>query len=113
MRACFHRLYFLFVIGTENALFTHGPNSVDFTVPFETKCPEGFKRKALEPTRKCRDRYEITNDYTLVVPGHNNSSYNVEDYCIIIKNDVSDRYQHWIHFPEICVDTRKEDSRLV
>ena len=96
------------MIGTENALFTHGSNSVDFGAP--SKCPEGFKRKALEPTRKCRDRYEITNNYTLVLPGYDNASYNVEDYCIDINNEVSNRYQH---FPEICIDTREEDSRLV
>ena len=100
----------MFIIGTKEALFTHGANSVDFAALFETQCPEGFKRKFLEPTRKCRDRYEITNNYTLVLPGHDYASYDVEEYCIIIKNDVSNRYQH---FPEICIDTREEDSRLV
>ena len=96
--------------GSGNALFMHGSKSVDFAAQFERQCPEGFKRRALEPTRKCRDRYEITNNYTLLLPEHDIASYNVEEYCIIIKNDVSNRYQH---SPEICIDTRKEDSRLV
>ena len=98
------------MIGSEESLFMHGSNSVDFAAQFERRCPEGFTRKGLEPTRKCRDRYEITNNYTLVLPGHDNAFYNVEEYCMIIKNDVSNRYQH---FPEICIDTREEDSRLV
>ena len=97
------------ISGTENALFKHGSKSIDFSPVMEQKCPNGFRKVRFEPAKRCRDKWTLDNNYTLVLP-ERKTSYDVNEYCIDINNKATNKYEH---FPEICIDKRIEDSRLM
>ena len=78
----------------------------------ERKCPDGFNRIALDPIKKCRDRYKLAENNSLLLPDQINrkGSYDQNEYCIDINHKATTKFEH---FPEICQDTRLQDSRLV
>ena len=103
----------ILLTGTQNALFKYGSRSIDFATVMEMKCPDGFRRITLDPIKKCRDRYKIAENNSLLLPEalkDRKSSYDQNEYCIDINYKATTRFEH---FPEICQDTRIQDSRLV
>ena len=99
--------------GTQSALFKYGSRSIDFAPVSETKCPDGFTRIALDPIKKCRDRYKLAENNSLLLPEASpdrKSSYDQNEYCIDINYKATTKFEH---YPEICQDTRIQDSRLV
>ena len=99
--------------GTQSALFKYGSKSIDFAPVSERKCPDGYTRMALDPIKKCRDRYKVAENNSLLLreaAPDRKAFYDQNEYCIDINYKATTRYEH---FPEICQYTKIQDSRLV
>ena len=75
--------------------------------------PKLSQRLVMKQRKKCRDRYKIAENNSLLLSEaltDRKSSYDQNEYCIDINYKATTRFEH---FPEICQDTRIQDSRLV
>ena len=97
-----------------DALFKYGSESIDFQPLVENKCSqEGFTKQTLDPVKKCLDRYTLFDNGTLAFeresPRRSEKIYKTNEFCFEINREAINKDSH---FPSICVDTRKEKSRL-
>ena len=76
--------------GTQSALFKHGSKSIDFAPRSEMKCPDGFTRITLDPIKKCRDRYKLAENNSLLLPDQidRKASYDQNEYCFESNNEI-------------------------
>ena len=82
--------WIFWLTGTESSLFKNGSKSIDFAPEFETKCPEGFTRITLDPIKKCRDRYKLAENNSLLLPVKidRKASYDQNEYCFESNNEI-------------------------
>ena len=74
---------------------------------------KGFKKQTLDPVKRCMDRYKLMDNGKLMFerqsPRRQKLAYMTDEFCFEINKDAKSKYEH---FPSLCVDTRKEESRL-
>ena len=101
----------------DDVLFKKGSEFIDFQPEIEKKesCPTGFKKFPLNPVKRCRDRYKMEINGTLVLEYPSSkfpkSTFNPEEYCFDLNHEASHKYHH---FPVICQnqhDTIKEEMK--
>ena len=101
------------ILDGDDALFSLG--HIDFQPSIETqnKCPNGFERRALNPVKKCRDKFRLEDNGTLVLeydsPKFLNQTFDTDEYCIELNIDASHKYHH---YPEICQPIIEESGHM-
>ena len=102
-------LYFVdnFTLDQSGALFKNGSELVDFQPQIEKKkaCPLGFKKFPLNPIKRCRDRYRVEDNGTLVLEFASSRfpkpTFDVNEYCFNLNHKAGHKYHH---FPKVCQD---------
>ena len=101
----------LYILDNTDALFKYGSQNVDFTSNIEGLCSPGFERRTLDPINKCKDKYKLNDNGTLVFdypnPRRHQTAYATNEFCFVVNVNATSKYEH---LPEICVDVRREQS---
>ena len=96
-----------------NALFTLGHIDFQPSIEKENKCPDGFEKRALNPVKKCKEKFRLEDNGTLVLeydsPKLRNLTFDTNEYCIAINIDANHKYHH---FPEICQPVIDESGHM-
>ena len=88
-------------------MFKNGPDFVDFQpkIEKETTCPSGFKKFPLNPIKRCRDRYRVEDNGTLVLEFASlrfpKQTFDANEYCFNLNHKAGHKYHH---FPKVCQD---------
>ena len=88
-------------------MFKNGSEFVDFQPQIEQErtCPFGYKIYPLNPTKRCRDRYIVDENGTLVLEFPSSkfpqTTFDAKEYCFNLNHEAGHKYHH---FPEVCQD---------
>ena len=93
-------------------MFKEGEKIVDYQPDVEKSCPTNLERMILDPNKKCKDRFHVTENSTLVLRNPREpyqAVYGTEDFCIEINGYAKNKDEH---LARICIDNREKKLRM-
>ena len=101
-----------FIGNTTESLFKEGEKIVDYQPDVEKSCPTNLERITLDPNKRCKDRFYVTENSTLVLRNPKDSYlavYRSEDFCIEINGYAKNKDDH---LARICIDNAEKKLRM-
>ena len=108
----FWRTFLSFIGNTTESLFKEGEKIVDYQPLVEKSCPTNLEHITLDPNKKCKDRFYVTENSTLVLRDPQEpyqAVYRAEDFCIEINGHAKNKDEH---LARICIDNREKKLRM-
>ena len=94
------------------SLLEEGENVADYQPHVEERCPTNQEHVTLDPNKRCKDRFYLTENGTLIL-NHPQDDYQgvyrSEEFCIQIDGNAKTKDEH---LPRICLDTAQRKLRM-
>ena len=97
---------------TTESLFEEGDKMVDYQPLVEKSCPTNLQHITLDPNKRCKDRFYVTENSSLVLRHPQDSYlevYRSEDFCIEINGYTKNKGEH---LARICIDNTEKKLRM-
>ena len=97
---------------TTESLLKEGDKIVDYQPLVEKSCPTNLEHITLDPNKKCKDRFYVTENSTLVLRHPQEpyeAVYGSEEFCIKINGYAKNKDQH---LATICIDNTERKLRM-
>ena len=97
---------------TTESLFEEGDKMVDYQPLVEKSCPTNLEHITLDPNKRCKDRFYVTENSSLVLRHPQDSYlavYRSEDFCIEINGYAKNKDEH---LARICIDNTEKKLRM-
>ena len=97
---------------TTESLFKEVDDVVDYQPLVEKICPPNLERIDLDPNKRCKDRFYVTENGTLVLRHQREpyqAVYQSEDFCIRINGYAENKDEH---LATICIDNTERKLRM-
>ena len=109
----FYRGLFHSLIGNvTESLFNGGDDLADYQPEIEERCPANQEHFTLDPNKRCKDRFDLSENGTLVIQHPQDpyqAVYGPEEFCIVIDGHANHKDQH---LPKICIDNTERKQRM-
>ena len=93
-------------------MFKEGDDIVDYQPLIEKSCPASLEEITLDPNKKCKDRFDVKENGTLVLRHPQEpyqAVYRSEEFCIRINGNAKNKDEH---LARICIDNTERKLRM-